>query len=176
MNLRKTTDSICLDSLLPSAHEIVPLTTPIITSATSRLLCPNDMLRNSHESRDYDSISISYGDVQITIGSSASGKKLLALLKAVRHALKMLTLTTSPASTLSAATQIFAMALIPLPPSSSRNIKCPFLFPILCFCSVEDLLPRSKDFSGKVTAFCSSIKEWSPDIFHGPVLPMNSAP
>ncbi len=76
----------CLDSLLPSDHEIVPLTTPIITAATSGLLCPNDMLRNSRDSRDYDSISISCGNVQITIGPSVSEEKLLALLKAVRHA------------------------------------------------------------------------------------------
>ena len=76
----------CLDSLLPSDHEIVPLSTPIITSATSGLLCPNDMSRNSRESRDNNAISISCGDVQITIGSSVLEKKLLALLKAVRHA------------------------------------------------------------------------------------------
>ena len=76
----------CLDSLLPSDHEIVPLTTPIITSASSGLLCSNDMLRNSRDSRDYDSISISCGDVQITIGSSVSEDRLFALLKAVRHA------------------------------------------------------------------------------------------
>ena len=76
----------CLDSLLPSDHEIVPLTTPIISSATSGLLCHNDVLRNSRDSRDYDSISISCGNVQITIGPSVSEEKLLALLKAVRHA------------------------------------------------------------------------------------------
>lgn len=76
----------CLDSLLPSDHEIVPLTTPIITAATSGLLCPNDMLRNSRESRDYGSIYISCGDVQITIGPSVSEEKLLALLKVVRNA------------------------------------------------------------------------------------------
>ena len=76
----------CLDSLLPSDHEIVPLITPIITAATSGLLCPNDMLRNSRESPDFNSISISCGDVQITIGSSVSEDRLFALLKAVRHA------------------------------------------------------------------------------------------
>ena len=76
----------CLDSLLPSDHDIVPLANPIITSSTSQLLCPNDMLRNSRDSRDYGSISISCGDVQITIGSSVSEEKLLALLKVVRNA------------------------------------------------------------------------------------------
>lgn len=76
----------CLDSLLPSDHDIVPLATPIITSATSGLLCSSDMLRASRESPGYDPISISCGDVQITIGSSVSEEKLLALLKVVRHA------------------------------------------------------------------------------------------
>lgn len=76
----------CLDSLLPSDHDIVPLTTPIITATTPELLCPNDMLRNSRESRDYNAISISCRDVQITIGSSVSEDRLFALLKAVRHA------------------------------------------------------------------------------------------
>jgi len=76
----------CLDSLLPSEHDIVALTNPIITSSTSELLCPNDMLRDSRESRGFVSISISCGDVHITIGPSVSEEKLLALLKVVRNA------------------------------------------------------------------------------------------
>ena len=74
----------CLDSLLPSDHNIVPLTTPL-TSPTE-LFPSADMLRYSRESQDYNSISISCGDIQIITGPSVSTERLLALIKAVCHA------------------------------------------------------------------------------------------
>lgn len=76
----------CLDSLLPSDHDIVPLTAPIATPSATEFLSSTDMLCDSRETRDYDSISISCGDIQITIGPSVSEERLLALLKVVRHA------------------------------------------------------------------------------------------
>lgn len=73
----------CLDSLLPSGHDIVPLNAPINAPSATEFLSAADLLCDS---RDYNSVSISYGDIQITIGSSVSEERLLALLKAVRHA------------------------------------------------------------------------------------------
>lgn len=76
----------CLDSLLPSGHDIVPLNTPIDAPSATEFLSATDLLCDSRDSRDYNSISISCGDIQITIGSSVSEERLLARLKAVRHA------------------------------------------------------------------------------------------
>lgn len=78
--------SECLDSLLPSGHDIVPLTAPIVAPSATEFLSTADLLCNSRESRNYNSISISCGDIQITIGPSVSEEQLLALFKAVRHA------------------------------------------------------------------------------------------
>ena len=76
----------CLDSLLPSDHDIVPLTNPINLPSTADFPSSTTLLCNSRDSRDYNSISISCGDIQITTGPSVSEERLLALLKAVRHA------------------------------------------------------------------------------------------
>ena len=78
----------CLDSLLPSGHDIVPLTAPIDTPSATEFLSTADLLSNSRELQGYHSIYLSCGDIQITASPSVSEERLLALLKAVRHALQ----------------------------------------------------------------------------------------
>lgn len=76
----------CLDALLPTEHDIVPLTATLSTPSTTQCLPLSGQSLDSRELHNYNSISITSGDIQVTIGSSISDEKLLQILWAVRHA------------------------------------------------------------------------------------------
>lgn len=76
----------CLDSLLPAAHDIVPLTVPVSAPSTTQCLPLASQSPDSRELPDCNSISITSGNIQVNIGSSVSEEQLLRILKAVRYA------------------------------------------------------------------------------------------
>lgn len=76
----------CLDALLPAEHDIVPLTAPVSTPSATRFLPSTSQSLDSRELHDYNSISITSRDIQVTIGSAISDEQLLQILRAVRHA------------------------------------------------------------------------------------------
>jgi len=81
-----TVKAWCLDALLPTEHDIVPLTATLSTPSTTQCLPLSGQSLDSRELHNYNSISITSGDIQVTIGSSISVEKLLQILWTVRHA------------------------------------------------------------------------------------------
>ena len=80
-----------VDSLLPTEHDIVALTPELLQTASLSQTRPNNtpvfcQLRESHDLHNHNTLTITYGDIRITVGPSISEEKLLLLLKAVRHA------------------------------------------------------------------------------------------
>ena len=76
----------CLDALLPAEHDIVPLTATLSTPSTTQCLPLSSQSLDSREFHDNNSISITCGNIQVTIGSAISEEKFLQILRAVRHA------------------------------------------------------------------------------------------
>lgn len=80
-----------VDSLLPTEHDIVALTPELLQTASLSQTRPNNtpvfcQLHESHDLHNHNTLTITYGDIRITVGPSVSEEKLLLLLKAVRHA------------------------------------------------------------------------------------------
>ena len=68
-----------VDSLLPAEHDIVALTPDLLQT------CPNNtpVFCQLHE---HNTLNITCGDINISVGPTVSEEKLLLLIKAVRYA------------------------------------------------------------------------------------------
>lgn len=83
-----------VDSLLPAEHDIVTLTPDLLQTSSRSQTCPDNtpmfrQLHDSHESLDlhrHNTLGITCGDINISVGPNDSEEKLLLLIKAVRYA------------------------------------------------------------------------------------------
>ena len=83
-----------VDSLLPAEHDIIALTPDLLQTSSLSQTCPNNtpVFCQLHDSRDWhdlhkhNTLGISCGDINISVGPTVSEEKLLLLIKAVRHA------------------------------------------------------------------------------------------
>lgn len=83
-----------VDSMLPPEHDIVALTPDLLQTSSRSQTCPDNtpifhQLHDSHESLDlhkHNTLGITCGDINISVGPTVSEEKLLLLIKAVRYA------------------------------------------------------------------------------------------
>ena len=83
-----------VDSMLPAEHDIVALTPELFqTSSLSQtrpdntsVFCQLHDSRESHDFHKHNTLNITYGDINISVGPAVSEEKLLLLIKAVRYA------------------------------------------------------------------------------------------
>ena len=83
-----------VNSFLPAEHDIVALTPDLLQTSSLSQPCPGNTpvfcrLHDSRESCDlhkHNSLCITCGDINISVGPDVSEEKLLLLIKAVRYA------------------------------------------------------------------------------------------
>ena len=83
-----------VDSMLPAEHDIVALTPELFqTSSLSQtrpdntsVFCQLHDSLKSHDLHEHNTLSITCGDINISVGPTVSEEKLLLLIKAVRYA------------------------------------------------------------------------------------------
>ncbi len=83
-----------VDSLLPAEHDIAALTPDLLQTSSLSQTCPDNTpvfcqlldSRESHDLHEHNTLGITCGDINISVGPAVSEEKLLLLIKAVRYA------------------------------------------------------------------------------------------
>ena len=77
-----------VDSLLPAEHDIIALTPDLLQTCPNNtpVFCQLHDSLKSHDLHEHNTLSITCGDINISVGPTVSEEKLLLLIKAVRYA------------------------------------------------------------------------------------------